>query len=211
MDSVIQSKLLRHVAVMPEKLNKKLVDRKRLYKDFHDRCIRTKSSLRPGQWVFVDHPPPVVAAADSLTTDTYSKLIPRKLGPHGVLLMTTETVTIDEEEMPSTITSDRALLALKSKIAHLQRAQALSTRPNMRKGHLKDSLRLTRTVTSVTLSDGRLQVSIETLTKRNTMQLATTQNMIRKARKPTINIRSNKLSAMWARPICAVCFVMVLL
>lgn len=114
--AVHQSKPIHCNAFRRQKTEKDLTAAQRRYKDHHDRRLEVTATSRPGQWINVEHTALAVKAVDGLTTDSYCKLIPRKLDIYYIFSSTTETVTIDEEVIPITISSDRASLALPPEI-----------------------------------------------------------------------------------------------
>lgn len=101
---------------MGQRTGKKLAAGQRRYKDHHDRRTHATVSFRAGQWVYFDCPSVDVTAADRLATASYSKLLPCKLGLYGILSSTTETVMINGEGMPNTISCYRASLGQQSEI-----------------------------------------------------------------------------------------------
>lgn len=108
MPKFLGSKLLHRPAVMRQRTNKKLTNMKCEYKDHRFCHVRAKSTFRFGQPVYVEHPVSSVRAAKRVGTDSYSKLLPRRLGPYCVLSPTDEPMKIDEEGLPSTTFCDRA-------------------------------------------------------------------------------------------------------
>lgn len=97
---------------MRDTTDKKLSDTQRRYKDYYDRRIRTVTSFVLGQLVYVDRPPFAVAVADRVATDSYLKVLPRKSGPYCIVSGAAETVTKEEDKIPSTIWSDRPFIAV---------------------------------------------------------------------------------------------------
>lgn len=67
-------------------------------------------------FMLTSHLPLAVTAADRLASDSNSKSLSRKPGPYYILSSTTEPVTIDEDDMPNTLSLDQALLAVQSEI-----------------------------------------------------------------------------------------------
>lgn len=113
---VLQSKLLHLIDLMRQKTDKMLTAVQRRYKDYHDRSVWATCLFKPGYLVYIDRQPLPVTVADGLVTDLCSILLLPKLGPRCILSSTTESVTINEEGTPSTISSDRASLAPQSEI-----------------------------------------------------------------------------------------------
>lgn len=93
---------------MLEKTGKKQTAAHCRQNDYQDRGVRATAAFRSGQWVFLDLLPVAVTAADWRMTSSYLKLLMGYLGSYWILSSTTATVTIDEEEKPTTISSDWA-------------------------------------------------------------------------------------------------------
>lgn len=97
-------------------MDKKLASTQRRYRDHHGRQVLATITFRPGQWAFVESPPKAVTPADRMVTKLYSKLLLWQMGPYHSFSFTTEPVTIDENGIPSAISSDKASLARPSEI-----------------------------------------------------------------------------------------------
>lgn len=111
----LKVRLLHGIALMREKIDRKLIADQRRYKPHHEPHISSAGSFKPGQWVYVDHPPLPVTDADRLARTRIQNYYPKKAGSLLHPLTTTETVINDQERIPNAISSDRATLAPQSK------------------------------------------------------------------------------------------------
>lgn len=69
-------------------------------------CVCTTNTFGISQRFNVNLPLSAVIAADRPAGGLYSKQLPQKLGPYSILSATTETMIIDEEGIPNTISFD---------------------------------------------------------------------------------------------------------
>lgn len=101
---------------MRQKTDKKPAAAKPRYKDHFDPPVRVKTLFGPVKHLSVVCLPLAITAAHRILDYSYPKLFQQKLGPHQIPSSSTETVTIDEEGIPSTISTDQASLVPQSKI-----------------------------------------------------------------------------------------------
>lgn len=83
----------------------------RRYNDHHDCCVCVWGSLKAAQSVCVNYPSLDVKGTDRLATEAYPKPLSWKLGLCSMLSATTETMKIDVNGTPSTISYHHASFA----------------------------------------------------------------------------------------------------
>lgn len=82
------------------------------YKAFHDKKVRTKLRLQPGDEVFLDNPPSVgQTPAERLADEPAGKLHKKTLAAFKVIKVTDQTTTIVKDEIEETVSIDRLTLA----------------------------------------------------------------------------------------------------
>lgn len=149
--------------------------------DHHDCRVHTPTISRTRQWIYVDGSQLRVAAADRLATGSCSKLLLHKPGPYYRLSSTTESVTIDKEDIPNTISSYRASLAPQSEVDWSMREASASHQFEYLEGLLGEyppDLPIDTSDAQAWIGTGIILATngVELLTEVNTMQLETTQN-----------------------------------
>lgn len=105
--------LLAQLSAMSRNVLDNLRQNQRLYEKYFNQKIRTMPKFSVGQMVCVDRPP-----LDTLYTESnaekLNKLLPRADGHLQILQVTEHTLTVDENGVPNTISSDRATPVIRS-------------------------------------------------------------------------------------------------
>lgn len=113
--SVLWFLLLQRIPLMRDTTEKNLSTMQRRYKNRHDYGVCPVTSFIPGQRVYNDCTPLSAIATDWLATDSYSKLLPQKLGPYCTLSVSAKSITIEEVGIPNTISPYCAFITPQSK------------------------------------------------------------------------------------------------
>lgn len=78
---LLRARLLHHVAIMRQDVEKRVKTVQRLYKGDQNKTIHNEQEMfYVGQYWYIDHPPVRTCAAERFTTDLYSKFKSPKMG-----------------------------------------------------------------------------------------------------------------------------------
>lgn len=136
---------LHQTALMQDETDWKVTTAQRRYKHHHSQFHCATASFKDGQRVYVDGPLLTVnlTVADWLATYSYSKPLPRELGPCCITSAAIKNLTVDEDRLPNTTSLDPASLASQWHEARLRRVQMHYNNPNKRRVFLENTLRKT--------------------------------------------------------------------
>lgn len=113
--SIPRTQLAARIKVLQTCANKRLDSAQKQYMCSHDTKARSSLTFKPGQVVFIDKPlleASFAGSADRLTMNNYNKLLFMEMVPSGVNSFQPSTPTTDKHSIHSTVSTDRATVAI---------------------------------------------------------------------------------------------------
>lgn len=98
---------------LKEDVNKLLAAAQVHYKRHLNKNVKAMPTLEAGQYVYIRQPPQSILApeAENIVTVSYNTVISRVSGPYEISTVRDSTLTILEDDVENTISTDRALKA----------------------------------------------------------------------------------------------------